>query len=137
VWRGGYADGGGYLIRCFFAIEEVLGGGALPDAPGFTTGRRPARASFLGVRSLNLVLADFGTLLFCFFLVVIFYSLSFLFCFFGAITVTFRIIRIRANLSKVSKELNELPAFSVIQQALMQRSVPKDFIANGKDRGSV
>jgi hypothetical protein len=84
VWRGGYADGGGYLIRCFFVIEEeALGGGALPD--GSTTGRRPARASFLGVRSLNLVLADFGTLLFCFFLVVIFYSLSFLFCFLAAI----------------------------------------------------
>jgi hypothetical protein len=33
--------------------------------------------------SLSLVLADFGTLLFCFFLVVIFYSLSFLFVSFG------------------------------------------------------
>jgi hypothetical protein len=125
LWRGGYADGGGYLIRCFFdVIEEALGGVATPD--GFTTGRRPARASFLGVRSLNLVLADFGTLLFCFFLVVIFYSLSFLFCFFGAITVTFRIIRIRANLSKVSKELNELPAFSVNQQVFMQGFITQD-----------
>jgi len=81
VWRGGYADGGRYLI-CFFTIEAL---GRAADAPGFTTGSWPARASFLGVRSLNLVLADFGTLLFCFFLVVIFYSLSFLFCFFGAI----------------------------------------------------
>ena len=127
MWRGGYADGGGYLIRCFFAvIEEALGGVAMPDGSASTTGRRPARASFLGVRSLNLVLADFGTLLFCFFLVVIFYSLSFLFCFFGAITVTFRIIRIRANLSKVSKELNELPAFSVNQQAFMQGFITQD-----------
>jgi len=83
VWRGGYGDGGGYLIRCFFVTIEALGGAA--DAPGFTTGSWPARASFLGVRSLNLVLADFGTLLFCFFWVVIFYSLSFLFCLFGAI----------------------------------------------------
>jgi hypothetical protein len=124
VWRGGYADGGGYLIRCFFAVKEPLGGVGVAD--GFTTGRRPARASFLGVRSLNLVLADFATLLFCFFLVVIFYSLSFLFCFFGAITVTFRIIRIRANLSKVSKELNELPAFSVNQQAFMQGFITQD-----------
>jgi hypothetical protein len=127
VWRGGYADGGGSLIRCFFAKEEALADGvAMPDAPGFTTGSWPARASFLGVRSLNLVLADFGTLLFCFFLVVIFYSLSFLFCFFGAITVTIWIIRIRANLSKVSKELNELPAFSVNQQAFMQRFITQD-----------
>jgi len=126
VWRGGYADGGGYLIRCFFAKEVALDGGTLPDAPGCTTGSWPARASFLGVRSLNLVLADFGTLLFCFFLVVIFYSLSFLFCFFGAITLTFRMIRIRANLSKVSKELNELPAFSVNQQAFMQGFITQD-----------
>ena len=127
MWRGGYGDGGGNWIRCFFTVEEALGGVAMPDGgPGFTTGRRPARASFLGVRSLSLVLADFGTLLFCFFLVVIFYSLSFLFCFFGAITVTFRIIRIRANLSKVSKELNELPAFSVNQQAFMQGFITQD-----------
>ena len=121
-----YADGGGYLIRGFFDVEEALGDVAMPDAPGFTIGRRPARASFLGVRSLNLVLADFGTLLFCFFLVVMFYSLSFLFCFFGAITVTYSIIRIRANLSKVSKELNELPAFSVNQQAFMQGFITQD-----------
>ena len=127
MWRGGYADGGGYLISCFFDVEEALGDIAMPDAPGCTIGSWPARASFLGVRSLNLVLADFGTLLFCFFLVVMFYSLSFLFCFFGAITVTtFRIIRIRANLSKVSKELNELPAFRVNQQGFMQGFITQD-----------
>jgi hypothetical protein len=85
VWRGGYADGGGYLIRCFFDREEALPDVATPDGSASTTGRRPARASFLGLRSLNLVLADFGTLLFCFFLVVIFYSLSFLFLFLAAI----------------------------------------------------
>ena len=134
MWRGGYGDGGGYLIRCFFAKEEAPGcvgvadGGTLPALPGVTTGRRPPRASFSGVRSLSL---DFGTLLFCFFLVVIFYSLSFFFCFFGAITVTFRIIRIRANVLKVSKELNELPAFSINQQAFMKGFVTKIYKLNG------
>ena len=78
MWRGGYADGGGYLIRCFFDIEEeALGGVATPDGSASTTGRRPARASFLGVRSLNLVLADFGTLLF--FVLLFIFILSFLF----------------------------------------------------------
>jgi hypothetical protein len=71
-------------------------------------------------------LADFGTLLFCFFLVVIFYSLSFLVLFFGAITSSFQIIRIRANILKASKELNELPVFSVNQQAFMQGFVTQD-----------
>ena len=75
--RGGYAAGGGYLIRCFFDREEAPGclgvadGGTLPALPGFTIGRRPPRASFSGVRSLSL---DFDTLLFLF-LVVIFISL--------------------------------------------------------------
>src|SRR5881409_1680946 len=66
-------------------VDADPSGVATPDGSASTTGRRPARASFLGVRSLNLVLADFGTLLFCFFLVVIFYSLSFLFCFLAVI----------------------------------------------------
>jgi len=74
----------------------------------------------LGVRSLSLVLADFGTLLFCFFWVLIFLFSLFLVLFLGAITSSFWIIRIRANVSKVSKELKELPPFSVNQQALMQ-----------------
>jgi hypothetical protein len=39
----------------------------------------PPLASFFGLMSLSLVLADFGTLLFCFFLVVIFYSLFLVF----------------------------------------------------------
>jgi hypothetical protein len=51
-----------------------MGGVGCGPGPG-TTGSAPPRASFFGLMSLSLVLADFGTLLFCFFLVVIFYSL--------------------------------------------------------------
>jgi hypothetical protein len=64
----------------------------------------PPRASFFGVRSLSLVLADFGTLLFCLFLVLIFYSLSFLFVLRYS-HFSFGMIRIRARASKLSKGL--------------------------------
>jgi len=40
-------------------------------------GANPPRASFLGVRSLSLVLADFGTLLFRFILLISFRCLAF------------------------------------------------------------
>jgi hypothetical protein len=69
----------------------------------------PPRVSFFGVRSLSLVLADFGTLL-LFFLLFIFYF-PFLVLFFGAITSSFWIIRIRAKLSKSSKKAKKLPLF--------------------------
>jgi hypothetical protein len=49
--------------------------GGVGCGPPPTTGNAPPRASFFGLMSLSLVLADFGTLVFCFFLVVIFYSL--------------------------------------------------------------
>ena len=72
-----------YRVACFFTgEEEALGGGLKmggvpggilpPTASGLNL---PARASLLGVRSLSLVLTDFGTLLFLF-LVVIFILLS-------------------------------------------------------------
>jgi hypothetical protein len=61
----------------------------------------PPLASFFGPMSLSLVLADFGTLLFCFFLVVIFYSLSFLFLFHCTIY---------ARASKLSKDLKRASA---------------------------
>ena len=44
-------------------------------------GTTPARACFCGVRSLSLVLSDFGTLLFSLFLSLILLILSFLFCY--------------------------------------------------------
>jgi hypothetical protein len=57
----------------------------------------PPGASLFGVRSLSLVLSDFGTLLFCLFLLLIFYTL-FLVLFIGeVITSLFWMIRIRAK----------------------------------------
>jgi hypothetical protein len=50
---------------------------------GVGAGPPPPLASFFGVMSLSLVLADFGTLLFCFFLVVIF--ILFLSCFVSSV----------------------------------------------------
>ncbi len=83
--------------------------------------------------SLSLVLADFGTLLFCFFLVVIFYSLSFLFCFFGAITLTFLIIRIRANLSKVKQGTKRTAGIlALISKPLYRDSLLKIYNPNGE-----
>jgi hypothetical protein len=84
----------------------------------------PPRASFFGARSLSLVLADFGTLLF-FFLLLILDSL-FLVLLFGAITSRFWIIRIHAKVSKASKELKKLPLFSVNQQVVMERFVTQN-----------
>ena len=63
-----------------YKVGNLLERAATDDRDGPPSGyggNLPPRASFFAARSLSLVLADFGTLLFCFFLVVIFYSLSF------------------------------------------------------------
>jgi len=56
-----------------------MGGvGAGPGTGATAAGYLPPRASFFGVRSLSLVLADFGTLLV--FVLLFIFILSFLFC---------------------------------------------------------
>jgi len=74
-----------YRVGCFFTVEDAPGGlymgGVIPGpGPGLPAkaGYLPARASFFGVKSLSLVLADFGTLLF--FVLLFIFILSFLFC---------------------------------------------------------
>ena len=67
---------------CFFTVEEApeLGGGlkigGVGAGPGTATPCLPARASFFGVRSLSLVLPDFGTLLFLFLVLIFILSFS-------------------------------------------------------------
>ena len=95
----------------------------------------PPRASFLGVRSLSLVLPDFGTLPFSFFLVLIFlFSLS---CFVLRCNhLRFWIIRIRAKLSKSSKNVNNCRYLALISKALSRDSLPKIY-NSGENRVSV
>jgi hypothetical protein len=113
-----------------------MGGVGAGPGPGAATGcpYLPARASFFGVRSLSLVLADFGTLLF-FVLLFIFILLSYLVD--RLRSTQFGMIRNHARASKLSKGLKMRCGYLINQQALMQRSVPQRFITNGKNRVSV
>ena len=93
--------------------------------PGGVGAGPPPRASLFGVRSLSLVLPDFGTLLF--FVLLFMFILSFLFCCSVLRSTQFEMIRNRARASKLSKDLKMGVRYLVNQQVLMQRSVPKKF----------
>ena len=111
-----------YKVYCRFLDVAAMGGvtyggvGAGPRTGPPSGAILPPRASFLGVRSLSLVLADFGTLfLFLLFILI----LSFLFC---SSVQSLQLLDYQdsCQVSKMSGELRNCPLFSVKKQALMQ-----------------
>jgi len=111
-----------YRVSCLLDVAAMggvtYGGvGAGPRLAGAPSGAiLPPRASFLGVRSLSLVLADFGTLFLFLLFILIF---SFLFC---SSVQSLQLLDYQdsCQVSKMSGELRNCPLFSVKKQALMR-----------------